>query len=248
MTRDHSEATHADIQKLRDAGFSDAYILSIIYWVANFNLANTLTNCTGLEPHEHMRAMFVDELPEKHGGLSLELDGLAHPDWEMAVVRALEGLPLEWINAEPITWEDVHGKVLLIFYWDITHSNSMVGIPHLQRWFEAYHPDELQILAVHAVEFPQARDPNLIKSEIERLGIIYPVVLDPTYDQLGGRANRFWPVVHLIGRGGFMRFRHYGPGGYESVEANLQELLAEKRTIGNRIPRKAGQLPGYKNP
>lgn len=248
MTRNHNEASQTDIQALRDVGFSDAYILSIIYWVANFNLANTLTNCTGLEPHEHMRAMFVDELPEMEEISSPKLDGLVHPDWEKAVVRALEGIPLEWINTDPLTWDDVFGKVLLVTYWDGTHSNSLVGIPHLLRWFETYDPKNLMILAVHAVEFPLAKDPNLAKSEIERLGITYPVVLDPTYDQLAGRANRFWPAVHLVDRNGFVRFRHYGPGGYKTIEAQLQALLAEEDTVDDRKPKHAGQEHGYMNP
>lgn len=234
MARNHHQASQADIQRLREVGFTDADILHMIYWIASFNMANTISDCVGLEPHEHITAVFVDDVPREYDLSDVETNTLrqqetVRPGWERAVVRALEGRPLEWINTQPMTWSDVQGKVLLVAYWDATHSNSLVGISHLQRWHGTYAPDGFAVLAPHTAELPIAQDPAIVRYVVERAKISYPVILDPSFRQMAGANNRYWPAIHLIDRDGFVRFRHYGPGGYETIEAHVQALLNENK-------------------
>jgi hypothetical protein len=227
MTKDHHLATQDDIERLRDVGFSDAEILHIIYWIAHFNMANTLADCVGREVHENMTAVFVDDLPRTvaPGRPVLANHEALRAGAERAQVRALEGLGLEWINSRPLTWADVRNRVILTFSWDAAHPNSLLALPHLERWHGAFADQGLTILAAHAAEFPQAKDPAWIRTEIARLGIRYPVVLDPTFRRVTGSNNRYWPAVHVIDRAGFVRFRHYGPGGFGAIEAQIRALL-----------------------
>jgi hypothetical protein len=236
MARTHHEATEADVQRLRDVGFTDADILHIIYWIAGFNMANTISDCVGLEVHEHMTAVFVDELPTARlGNLGRDAGGMAQREalragQERAVVRALEGYALEWINSPPLTWERVAGKPLLVIYWDATHLNSLLAVERLQHWHDQYAATGLTIIAAHTPEFPGARDPALVHAEVARLGITYPVTLDPTFRKQTGANNRYWPAIHLVDRNGFVRYRHYGPGGFAAIDAILPQLLGETPT------------------
>jgi len=232
MARHHHEATQEDIQKLRDVGFSDADILHMVYWIASFNMANTITDCLGYEPHEHITAIFVDEDaaaeydPETAAANALSQEAV-RPGWERGIVRALEGRPLEWLNAPPLTWSDVRGKVLLVMYWDALLPNSLIGLPHLQRWHDRYAKEGAVVLAPHTPEFPAAKDRALVERTVATAELTVPVILDPDFRQMAGANNRYWPAIHLIDRNGYVRYRHYGPGGYDAIEALLQQLLAE---------------------
>lgn len=232
MARHHHEATATDIQRLRDVGFTDADILHIVYWIASFNMANTITDALGYEVHEHITAIFVDEEaaaeldPER-----VERDGLhqehVRPGWERGIVRALEGHKLTWLNSSPLQWTDVAGKVLLVMYWDAVLPNAHIGLPHLQRWHDTYADAGLVVLAPHVAEFPAAKEPAVAARVVAEKNLTVPVILDPTFRQMAGANNRFWPAIHLIDRSGYVRYRHYGPGGYDTIDAMLQVLLNE---------------------
>lgn len=247
-TRHHNEVTEVDIQALRDVGFDDGDILDVIYWIGAFNMANTLTDLTGLEVHEHVTYGFVDGAASPNYDTNLQLTPV-RPDRVRAVVRPLEGARLDWINSAPLRWRDLGGRTLLVHYWDVTHPNSLLAVPHLKQWHEKYTSDELLILAVHRPEFLAAKKPELIKREIERLGIRYPVVLEPKARMsTAGEVNRYWPVTHLIDPDGYVRARHHGPGGLEVLHDHLGELLREKDPPDERIPIEVSHQPGFENP
>lgn len=221
------------MQRLRDVGFTDADILHIIYWIASFNMANTINDCVGLEVHEHMTAVFVDALPDqRYGQLGHEAASMAQREalragQERAVVRALEGLDLEWLNSPPLAWDDVAGKVLLVIYWDATHPSSLLALESLERWHADLAARGLVVIAAHTPEYPVAKEPAFVRAEVRRLGVGFPVVLDPGFRKMAGANNRYWPALHLVDRAGYVRFRHYGPGGLATIDAALQQLLDE---------------------
>ncbi len=243
MAKHHHDCTQDDIQRLRQAGFTDALILDMIYWIVAFNAANTLTDLTGLEVHENSPAVFVDEedVPADYQGLEVHPGLRGHqevlrPGWERAIVKPLGGVALEWINSRPLIWADVDGRVLVVTYWDVTHPNSLVGVPHWQRMHKTFPTDQVLVLGVHMAEFKAAKHPAIAQAEVERLGITYPVVLDPKFRKYAGANNRYWPATHVIDRQGYVRYRHYGPGGYDTVEAHVKTLLAEDSAGGGPEP------------
>lgn len=247
MARNHHEATQADLDRLRKVGFTDAEILYIVLWIANFNLANTITDVIGLGFHENfsanLSAIFVEGERDPLGSQPAATQAPEGPHGESeerGVVRALEDPPLEWINSRPLTWEEVRGEVLLVIYWDATHPNSLQAIPHLRRWHEEYSEAGLRVIAVHTGEFPFAKPADFVRQEVARLGIEFPVPVDPKYRMSAGANNRFWPALQLIDRRGFVKLRHYGPGGYAAVGAKLRALV-DGRELGDEPERSAAR-------
>jgi hypothetical protein len=151
------------------------------------------------------------------------------PGGEYARVPALSGAPFEWINSEPLTGFDVRNRPIHVTYLDLTHPNSLLLLPHLERWRQDYGPRGLVVVAVHTGEFPTAKDPAVPRAEAQRLGVTIPLVLDPDYRGIAGTNNRYWPAQHLIDRRGYIRYRHYGPGGEDIVEHYLAQLLSEDK-------------------
>lgn len=154
MARNHHEAGPEDVERLRQAGFSDARILYIILWTANFNLANMITDSLGMEYHENFSA----NLGSLFGAPAAAAAGPGTPGRERGHVPALEGAPLTWINSSPLTWFYARGRVLLVMYGDVMHPNTLAWLERLERWRARHTPSDWLALFVNTGEFPVAKD------------------------------------------------------------------------------------------
>jgi hypothetical protein len=54
------------------------------------------------------------------------------------------------------------------------------------------------------------------------------VVLDNEYAIWQAYANRYWPAKYLVDGNGYLRYYHFGEGGYGETESAIQQLLREQ--------------------
>jgi hypothetical protein len=86
---------------------------------------------------------------------------------------------------------------------------------------------------VHTPETPEERKSANVTREIRRLGITYPVLLDPKGENWHRWGQRFWPTVYLIDKHGRVRYRWDGElewqnaGGETKMARLADELLKE---------------------
>jgi hypothetical protein len=80
---------------------------------------------------------------------------------------------------------------------------------------------------VHTPETPGERKSANVTREIRRLGITYPVLLDPKGENWNRWGQRFWPTVYLIDKHGRVRYRWDGELEYERAggEAKMGRLV-----------------------
>jgi hypothetical protein len=81
---------------------------------------------------------------------------------------------------------------------------------------------------VHTPEFAFEAEPSNVDAAIRRLGVRYPVALDPDYDTWNRWGNQYWPAKYLIDRRGDVRYAHFGEGSYDVTERHIRELLGER--------------------
>lgn len=117
------------------------------------------------------------------------------------------------------------GDVVLVDFWDYTCVNCLNTLPYLQAWQARYADKGLQIVGVHAPEFPFAREAGHVQRAIGELGITWPVALDNDYRNWQAYANRYWPAKYLADVRGYLRYYHFGEGGYGETEEAIQALL-----------------------
>ena len=142
-----------------------------------------------------------------------------------------------WLNSEPLSLEQLRGKVVVIDFWTYSCINCIRAIPYVQRWHERYANDGLVVIGVHAPEFAFERNPANVRKAVADLGITYPVALDNRYDLWRAMNNRYWPAHYFIDAEGRIRFHHFGEGGYDNSEKVIRLLLME---AGKRPPGQAG--------
>jgi thiol-disulfide isomerase/thioredoxin len=136
-----------------------------------------------------------------------------------------------WLNSEPLTEDDLRGRVVLVQFWTFTCINWLRTLPYVRAWAEAYERDGLLVVGVHTPEFWFERDAENVRRAVEAMRIGYPVALDPDYAVWNDFANQYWPALYFVDGEGKIRDEHFGEGRYEQSERKLQDLLGIDRDL-----------------
>ena len=126
----------------------------------------------------------------------------------------------EWMNAlgQPT------GTVTLVDFWSSSCTNCQREIPELERIYEKYKDYGLVVIGVHSPQQAYERDPSVVSDAVSRLGITYPVALDPELTDFQTYGASAWPTHYIAGADGQLRSVGRGTAG---VEEQIRALLTE---------------------
>ena len=145
---------------------------------------------------------------------------------EKGQVRAPE-IGHVWLNSTPLSFRHLRGRVVLVDFWDYTCVNCIRTLPYVQAWHERYKDKGLTVIGVHTPEFTFAQYESNVERGIREFGLTYPIVIDSNRAIWKSFANRYWPTKYLLDKDGYLRYGHFGEGGYGECERTIQELLHE---------------------
>lgn len=145
---------------------------------------------------------------------------------EKGKVRAPE-IGHVWLNSSPLSFRQLRGRVVLVDFWDYTCVNCIRTLPYVQAWHERYHDLGVTVIGVHTPEFTFAQYESNVERGIREFGLTYPIVIDSNREIWKSFANRYWPTKYLLDKDGYLRYGHFGEGGYAECEQAIQELLRE---------------------
>ena len=137
-----------------------------------------------------------------------------------------------WLNSEPLTADDLLGKVVLADFWTYTCINWLRTLAWVRAWHESYRDQGLVVVGVHTPEFWFEHDPENVSRATKEMRVEYPVALDPDYGVWNDFGNRYWPAVYLADAQGRIRYHHFGEGDYDECERAIQMLLRESGVEG----------------
>ncbi|MEK7595358.1 MAG: cytochrome c biogenesis protein DipZ [Patescibacteria group bacterium] len=132
-----------------------------------------------------------------------------------------------WFNSEPLTLEQLKGKVVIIDFWTYSCINCQRTLPYLKDWNEKYKDKGLVIIGVHAPEFEFEKSEKNVAQAIKDFKLTYPIVQDNDFSTWKAYNNRYWPAKYFIDKEGYIRYTHFGEGEYDESEKVIQELLKE---------------------
>jgi cytochrome c biogenesis protein CcdA/thiol-disulfide isomerase/thioredoxin len=144
----------------------------------------------------------------------------------LGMLPTLDGLG-PWFNSQPLTNQQLRGKVVLIDFWTYSCINCLRALPYVKAWDAKYRKDGLVIIGVHAPEFAFERDPANVAKAVQDLGVRYPVALDNQYRLWNALKNQYWPAHYFVDAEGRVRYFHHGEGEYAMSERVIRQLLAE---------------------
>ena len=134
----------------------------------------------------------------------------------------------EYINTKPISFDDLKDKVVLVDFWTYSCINCIRTIPHLNEWYDKYSDKGLVIVGIHTPEFEFEKNPENVKSAVQKFGIKYPVLQDNDKETWNEYENRYWPRKYVVDDEGYIRYDHIGEGAYQETEKVIQSLLTER--------------------
>ncbi len=130
-----------------------------------------------------------------------------------------------WLNSEPLTAQQLHGRVVLADVCTYSCVNWLRTLPYVRAWADAYADRGLVVVGVHAPEFTFEHYVANVRRALDALGVRYPVVLDNEFAIWESLRNRFWPAAYLVDRDGRVAFHHFGEGNYAETERAIQAAL-----------------------
>ena len=145
---------------------------------------------------------------------------------EKGKVRAPE-IGRVWLNSTPLSFRQLRGRAVLVDFWDYTCVNCIRTLPYVQSWHERYRNEGLTVIGVHTPEFTFAQYESNVERGIREFALTYPIVIDSNREIWKAFANRYWPTKYLLDKDGYLRYGHFGEGGYRETEQVIQELLRE---------------------
>jgi hypothetical protein len=132
-----------------------------------------------------------------------------------------------WIGEDPGKMAPLAAKgPVLVHFFDFAQLNSVRTLPYVQEWHRRYEPFGLRVVGVQAPRFPFGSDPDNVEKGLSRLGISFPVIVDRERALWNAYGCEGWPSLFLWGRGGRLKWFHFGEGEYRSSEEAIQASLA----------------------
>jgi hypothetical protein len=140
---------------------------------------------------------------------------------------------LKWVNVATLRMDKQLGNPVLVEFWDCCRPNSLRTLPYLKAWHERYRtapaaePEgpTLRVVGIHSPGFEAAHEREQVRAAVARLGIAYPVLVDPDLEMWQVYENQGWPARYLFNAQGMLAHYHFGEGAYRETELAIQELL-----------------------
>ena len=141
--------------------------------------------------------------------------------------------PQSWINSDPLTLEDLKGKVVLVDFWTYGCWNCYRSFPWLNALEDRLKQQAFQVIGVHTPEFAHEKNPSQVSRKTREFGLAHPVMLDDDFSFWRAMNNQYWPTFYLIDKTGQVRAQYVGEvhaGDYtaEKIEAQINQLLLER--------------------
>jgi hypothetical protein len=132
-----------------------------------------------------------------------------------------------WIGDEPRAIERLTARgPALVQFIDVGHLSSVRTLPYLTAWHERYAPHGLSVIGVNSPRFPFTAEPAKLAAAARRLDLPFPLAADPEFAFWRDYRPPGWPSLFLWGRGGTLRWYHFGEGEYVATEEEIRAQLA----------------------
>src|SRR5436190_5670716 len=131
-----------------------------------------------------------------------------------------------WVGDPPPPIERLLARgPVLVHFLDFAQLNSVRSLPYIVAWEERYREAGLAVLGVHSPRSPLTADARAMGAAMAHLGVRHPVAADLDYAIWHDYGCEGWPSIFLWGRGGALRWFHFGEGAYHETELAIQAEL-----------------------
>lgn len=134
---------------------------------------------------------------------------------------------ITWIGSEaPVSERITAQAALLVHFFELGELSSIRTLPFVAALARHYAENGLSVLGVHSPRNDLAAGDDELRAALERVDVPYPVGNDAGHRVWHAYGCQGWPSTFLWGRGGTLRYVHFGEGAYHETEAAVRAELA----------------------
>ncbi|MBC1300036.1 hypothetical protein GNF11_35175, partial [Nostoc sp. UCD122] len=82
-----------------------------------------------------------------------------------------------WLNSQPLTVDELRGKVVLINFWTYTCINWLRQLPYVRAWAEKYQDQGLVVIFLHTPSFYFAKTLDPVRLAFPARRLAYPIAV-----------------------------------------------------------------------
>jgi thiol-disulfide isomerase/thioredoxin len=126
------------------------------------------------------------------------------------------------LQGNSVSLESKRGQVVLINNWATWCPPCREEMPTLEAFYQKYQEQGFVVIAIDAGE-----EANVVRDFIERMGLTFPVWLDPDQEALRTFRNPALPSSYLVDREGIVRLAWSGLVTMQALEEHVTPFLEE---------------------
>jgi len=132
------------------------------------------------------------------------------------------GFDLAVLDGGRMSLDQLEGRVSLVNFWATWCKPCEDEMPAMQRLYEALAPEGFELVAISVDESPEE-----IRAFRDRLGVGFPILLDPDQDVSRLYQTTGFPESILVDRDGRIVERYVGPREWDHPDylARVRSLL-----------------------
>lgn len=134
-----------------------------------------------------------------------------------------------WLDGEPLSWDQLRGKVVVLHFWDVNCGPCDNELPLLAGWHDNAANNGLVVIGIHS----PTDDPAAVRKKLADFDATYPVLIDSPPEHNGGLGllhdwfgNSWWPHIVLIDKTG--RVGGHGQLWLGDVNEQIRKLSAAR--------------------
>ena len=139
----------------------------------------------------------------------------------------------DWLNASPLSTEQLRGQVLVVHFFAFGCSNCIHNYPTYREWQDKLAGKEARIIGIHTPETQSEHNVETLKARLKAEELKFPVIVDNQKANWNAWGNSMWPSVYVLDKQGYMRgfwageLRWQGATGDKQMLQTMEALLKE---------------------
>lgn len=133
---------------------------------------------------------------------------------------------ITWVGDEPVAGERLTARgPLLVHFFEVGELSGVRTLPFVAGLREHYGEAGLGVLGVHSPRSGLARSDEALAAALARLDVPFAVANDREHRIWHAYGCKGWPSTFVWGRGGTLRWVHFGEGAYHETETAVRTEL-----------------------
>jgi thiol-disulfide isomerase/thioredoxin/sugar lactone lactonase YvrE len=148
-----------------------------------------------------------------------------------------------WLNTtRAFTGDELTGRILILDFWTAGCINCIHVAATLEKVARLHENDPLLIIGVHAQKFTADAPPDVVRVQMQELGITHPVAIDSKHQELDDWKAPGWPTLFVIDAHGRIIEQIGGEPSVKALSDLVESALYEQAQEGGLATEPLGFL------